>query len=349
MRAVIAGRFDDAERLAAEAFAGGQRAGEPIAAQFYATQIALLRRLRRSDEDVAQLDPLVERLAELADGYPAIPAWRCSLAAMHAELGHEREARAALEAIAVDDFAVLPRDAQWTISLGLLAEAAAFLGDREHAEALYAHLLPYDGLTIVAGRAAACYGPIARVLALLAGAAGRRMEAERHFEDALRLSERMGDLPFTARTQFEFARFALDRETERDRTRALDLLAGALETGQRIGMIGLVRSALALRLEAQGLTALDTTTSIDFMIEAVSNERPDIAALAAPDGQVTILFSDIEDSTLITERLGDERWLRVLRAHNTLFRRLVGAHGGYEVKNQGDGFMLVFPDARASG
>ena len=60
---------------------------------------------------------------------------------------------------------------------------------------------------------------------------------------------------------------------------------------------------------------------------------------------MTILFSDIEDSTLITERLGDQRWLEVLRAHNALFRRLVRSHGGFEVKNQGDGFMLVFPDS----
>lgn len=111
-------------------------------------------------------------------------------------------------------------------------------------------------------------------------------------------------------------------------------------------MAGLVREALEARLGAHGLTALDTTTSIDFMAEVVSSEQPDIAVYAAADGQVTILFSDIENSTLITERLGDERWLQVLRAHNSLFRRLVPAHGGVEVKNQGDGFMLVFPDAR---
>ena len=36
-------------------------------------------------------------------------------------------------------------------------------------------------------------------------------------------------------------------------------------------------------------------------------------AHAAPDGTVAILFSDIEDSTILTERLGDERWLEVLR------------------------------------
>ena len=113
-------------------------------------------------------------------------------------------------------------------------------------------------------------------------------------------------------------------------------------------MVGLVQQALAARLEAQGLGSLDVSTSIDFMIDEVASEQPDIAAHAAADGQVTILFSDIEDSTLITERLGDERWLQVLRAHNSLFRDQVRAHGGYEVKNQGDGFMLVFPDpARA--
>ena len=43
------------------------------------------------------------------------------------------------------------------------------------------------------------------------------------------------------------------------------------------------------------------------------------------------VLSPIEDSTLITERLGDERWLQVLRAHNSLFRDQVRAHGGYEL------------------
>jgi class 3 adenylate cyclase len=59
---------------------------------------------------------------------------------------------------------------------------------------------------------------------------------------------------------------------------------------------------------------------------------------------VAILFSDIEDSTILTERLGDERWLEVLREHNSIFRSHIAAHDGYEVKSQGDGFMLAFPE-----
>ena len=63
---------------------------------------------------------------------------------------------------------------------------------------------------------------------------------------------------------------------------------------------------------------------------------------------MTILFSDIENSTLINERLGDERWLEVLREHNSVFRRRLTEFGGYEVKSQGDGFMLAFAEAASA-
>jgi class 3 adenylate cyclase len=61
---------------------------------------------------------------------------------------------------------------------------------------------------------------------------------------------------------------------------------------------------------------------------------------------VTILFSDIEGSATLTEKLGDQRWLALLRTHNTIVREQVAAHDGYEVKAAGDGFMIVFRSAR---
>jgi class 3 adenylate cyclase len=282
---------------------------------------------------------------EMAERYTGIPAWRCALANLHAELGNEAEARVAFDRAAADDFAQIPRDAQWLISLSLLAEAAAYLRD-DRAARLHELILPFDGLELVAGRAAACYGPVARTLGLLAHASGRLDDAERHFRSALELCARMGDRPFAARTRYELAALLLERDRRGDREQALELLGECLDAAQEMGMRLQVERAVALRLEAQGISSLDVTTTIDFVISAVESERPNLAAHAAPDGTVTILFSDIENSTLMTERLGDERWLDVLRAHNSIFRRHLRAHGGYEVKNQGDGFMLVFPDAR---
>jgi class 3 adenylate cyclase len=61
---------------------------------------------------------------------------------------------------------------------------------------------------------------------------------------------------------------------------------------------------------------------------------------------VTILFSDIEGSTAKTEELGDQRWMEVLREHNAIIREQLAAHEGFEVKSEGDGFMLAFQSAR---
>lgn len=60
----------------------------------------------------------------------------------------------------------------------------------------------------------------------------------------------------------------------------------------------------------------------------------------------TLLFTDIVESTALAQELGDQRWLGVLREHNELVRAEVTRHGGDEVKNQGDGFMVAFRSAR---
>ena len=69
-------------------------------------------------------------------------------------------------------------------------------------------------------------------------------------------------------------------------------------------------------------------------------------ANVAPEGTVTLLVTDIEGSTVMTEEMGDIRWMRVLNKHNEAVRNCVHDHGGIELKFQGDGFLLAFPSAR---
>ncbi|MCA9852865.1 MAG: adenylate/guanylate cyclase domain-containing protein, partial [Dehalococcoidia bacterium] len=59
----------------------------------------------------------------------------------------------------------------------------------------------------------------------------------------------------------------------------------------------------------------------------------------------TILFTDLESSTALTQRLGDEAAQEVLRGHNAAVRTSLEAHGGREVKHTGDGIMAAFPSA----
>jgi class 3 adenylate cyclase len=87
------------------------------------------------------------------------------------------------------------------------------------------------------------------------------------------------------------------------------------------------------------------TTSIARVERVVRDDRPDIEHAAAPDGTVTIVFSDIESSTVLLERLGDTGYLRMLAWHDGIVRCTTAEHRGYVVKSQGDGFMLAFPSA----
>ena len=59
----------------------------------------------------------------------------------------------------------------------------------------------------------------------------------------------------------------------------------------------------------------------------------------------TILFSDVEGSTALTQRLGDARARELLRGHERIVREALKAHGGSEVKTMGDGFMASFTSA----
>ncbi len=61
----------------------------------------------------------------------------------------------------------------------------------------------------------------------------------------------------------------------------------------------------------------------------------------------TLLFTDIEASSALTERLGDRTWTDLLGVHNALVRTEVARHGGREVESSGDGFLLAFPGEQA--
>lgn len=59
----------------------------------------------------------------------------------------------------------------------------------------------------------------------------------------------------------------------------------------------------------------------------------------------TVLFTDVEGSTALTDRLGDAKARDLLREHERITREALRSHGGSEVKTMGDGFMASFSSA----
>jgi len=69
------------------------------------------------------------------------------------------------------------------------------------------------------------------------------------------------------------------------------------------------------------------------------------AGQAAATGLRTVLFTDVEDSTAFTRRLGDAAARDVMREHERIVREALKEHGGVEIKTMGDGFMASFGSA----
>jgi len=84
-------------------------------------------------------------------------------------------------------------------------------------------------------------------------------------------------------------------------------------------------------------TRLPTTCGRSTVDEVLSVPQP-------PTGNITLMFTDIQESTALWERMGDG-FCAVLDRHNELIRQLVAQWDGYEVKTEGDAFMVAFDRA----
>jgi class 3 adenylate cyclase/ABC-type oligopeptide transport system substrate-binding subunit len=65
-------------------------------------------------------------------------------------------------------------------------------------------------------------------------------------------------------------------------------------------------------------------------------------------GIATVMFTDVEASTDMTTRLGDDAAAPVFAAHDRIVRDQVAAHGGRHVRSTGDGFVVLFDSARSA-
>ena len=239
-RAQLDGEFAEAERLAGETLAIGQRGHAENALHYYA--MAMFN-IRREQGRLGEVEDAVARFIEM---YPAIPAWRCTQALMHLELRRLDAAREAFEAVAAPGFDALPRDANWLIALTLAAEVCAELGDAARARELAGLLAPHGGRNVLVGRAASCNGCASRQLGMLASVLRDWDEAELRFFEAREMHVRMGARPFLARTELAWAEMLLARGEPGDDAAARERLAEAVVIADALGMVAVAERARAL-------------------------------------------------------------------------------------------------------
>ncbi|MCH7512171.1 MAG: hypothetical protein IIB19_07390, partial [Chloroflexi bacterium] len=218
-------------------------------------------------------------------------------------------------------------------------ECLTVLGDDELVQSVYERAVQWESVRS---------GPyssqgIDHILGALALRLDSVDEAEQHYRTGLEWCERERCPVEAGRCLQGLAEVA---ERRGNTAEALPLLDRAAALFQEHGAKLYLGRVIATKVKLQGITSGDIKTSIDAVAATVLANQPDLRQHAAPDGTVTILFSDIESHTAINERLGDQRWMELLREHNALVREQIQSHEGYEVKTEGDGFMVAFGSAR---
>jgi eukaryotic-like serine/threonine-protein kinase len=342
----LAGRYEEFDRWVHLAYDVGTRAQEPDAIQVYTGQI-MVPSVQRGD--LEKVKEAIASLTTYSQGFGArLPWFDLLYAYLRWHLGEHEEAVRDFDLVMSEGLnSLLWGGLVTSFAAAMLAELAVEMGRFEQADDLIKILRPFENRNIVAGGAVWCLGAGARYMGLLEAATGRLEEAIEHHALALELHERMAARPWIATTLLDQADAWLRRGGPGDATQAIAALDRALGIAHDIGMTPLAERAVALKLEAQGaVLPADIKTSIDRVASSLERERPNLRTHAAPDGTVTLLFTDIEGSTALNEQVGDRRWIELLRVHNAIVREQVTAQSGFEVKSSGDGFMVAFSSAR---
>ncbi len=148
------------------------------------------------------------------------------------------------ERLAGTDFAALPLDNTWMLTMPACALVAARLADRPRASALYGLLAPYNAQFVFAFGVA--WGAVAHYLGLLAATLDRFEEAEAHFAAAAATHERIGAPTWLARTRCEWAAMLSNRGEPGDAERAREFLDQALTTARDLGLASVERKVVEL-------------------------------------------------------------------------------------------------------
>ena len=121
MRAMLDGRFAEAERLCMQALAIGQQGQAENADGVFGIQMFTLRRAQGRLAEIASV------VRHFVRQHSVSAAWRPGLALIYSELGLKAEAQAEFAHLAQHDFADFPQDGLWTTCITYLAEVCAFL------------------------------------------------------------------------------------------------------------------------------------------------------------------------------------------------------------------------------
>lgn len=225
-QAILAGRIAEGEHLAVAMRQRGRETTIPHA--LLDVMYAGLQFLACEPRDrLAELEPAISRLV---DAQPEWTLLQAAQAHIRCAAGRPELARPLLGRLVDDGFCGVPRDDLWLETVIHMAAVAAEVRDTQAAAAIYDLLSPYSGRNAYTGMGS--FGPVDRILAVLATTAGRYDQAERHYAAAVELSERLQAPGWATYVRCSWARTLRVRGRDADLARSRELAVRALADAQ---------------------------------------------------------------------------------------------------------------------
>jgi len=232
MRTLMEGQYEDAAATAKQFLELGNRVQDSNAPQSYGAHLIL--RLWENN----QLDAISNILGSFIEEHPTMSAWKCVASFIYSE-NNNIEGTHIFNSFADLGFDNLPLDETWAIAVQMLINTCCNLGDPIRAEQLYDLSLPGKMHHTIVGYGVMSWGSRARELGNLASLMGRFEEAEEHFELAIDQNRKTGAAPWMARSQYDYACMLVQQRDPANADRIRELVAGAQQVAQRLGMIRL--------------------------------------------------------------------------------------------------------------
>ena len=165
MLAIRAGRFDEAEALAAVCASRGAAAGDADHAWWSGAQLVTIRWYQgRLTELLPMLHDRVHSPVLSAVDNSAVAA----LAVAAALSGDRPRAASALAALCGRDLAALPRSSSWLVTMNGVVEAAYLLEEADVAARAYELLRPHANLPMIGSLGITCFGSVRHALGVAA-------------------------------------------------------------------------------------------------------------------------------------------------------------------------------------
>lgn len=94
------------------------------------------------------------------------------------------------------------------------------------------------------------------------------------------------------------------------------------------------------------VAGVELTTTLGDLLKSIGDDTRQRFLEKFDEGTITLVFTDIEDSTSLAASLGDARWTDVIKWHDDTIASITASHGGTLIKSLGDGAMLAFESTR---